>query len=135
MSRLDTAGAGDVPQQLRNLTPHPLYVYPVDTPDVVDPDQVEPYLTIAPDGAVARLAMIDLGTQHEGIGVPVEYVEIGRYLVDRLPPPAPGQWLVVSLPVVLSDVGRGRPDLLVPYREVRNARGTVVGCRMLARPV
>jgi hypothetical protein len=28
-----------------------------------------------------------------------------------------------------------RDDLLVPYREVRNSDGTVIGCRELAQPV
>jgi hypothetical protein len=133
----DEANAGDAAQRLRNLTPHPLHVYRMTDPDVLDPDEVEPWLVLQPDvEAAARVGMVDLGEQSLGVGIPVAYVEFGR-LARRLPDRVEGQWLVVSLPVVLvaTYADGGRDDLLVPYLEVRNPRGTVVGCRMLARPV
>ena len=46
----------------------------------------------------------------------------------------PTTWYMVSLALALSQAGY-RPDLLVPYREVRNREGTIIGCRSLARPV
>lgn len=63
--------------------------------------------------------------------MPVELVEFGH--AHNLPPKQKGIWLVVSLPVALACIGRD--DLLVPYLEVRGETGSVVGCRMLARPV
>lgn len=45
-----------------------------------------------------------------------------------------GYQYIVSLVVALGLADR-RSDLLVPYREARNAFGTVIGCRSLARPV
>ena len=105
---------------IRNLTPHPI--------KVVDGDIVE---THDPAGPPARLATVDLGTQ-EDRGTVYELVEFGH--VHDLPEPEPHVWLIVSLPVALACLP-GRSDLLVPYREVRNDQGTVVGCEMLARPV
>ena len=72
--------------------------------------------------------MIELG----GSG-PYELVEFGH--AHDLPPKQDGVWLIVSLPVALACVPGGRSDLIVPYREVRNDEGTVVGCRTLAQPV
>jgi hypothetical protein len=42
-------------------------------------------------------------------------------------------WFVVSLPLAL--IAKDRGDLLVPWRQVRDPSGTVIGCRILARPV
>jgi hypothetical protein len=125
-----------------NLTPHPIRIYPPDTPDRIDPAEVVPtvVLPVAEDLQPARLGMNDLGTNPIH-GIPVEYVEYGR-LVHPLPDPQPEDgrtvWYVVPLVVALLLTYRdhgGRGDLLVPYLEVRNFDGTVVGCRLLARPV
>jgi hypothetical protein len=43
-------------------------------------------------------------------------------------------WYVVSLALALAFAEK-RGDLLVPFRDVRNSEGTVIGCRSLARPV
>jgi hypothetical protein len=120
---------------LVNLTPHPIRVYATGTPDRIDPGEHEPTVVIEPsaDLPAARLGVIDLGTQNLGLGVPVEYVEFGH--IERPPPrPVDGVWYVVSLVVALAQLGQ-RNDLLVPYLEVRNLEGTVIGCRLLARPV
>ena len=117
-----------------NLTPHPIRLYPVDAPDIIDIGEQGPYRIdeIPPDGKPARIAMIDLGTVPlRGCDASVEYVEYGH--VDGLPEPESDTWYIVSLPVALAATYRA--DLLVPYREVRNGDGTVVGCRQLARPV
>lgn len=118
-----------------NLTPHVIDVYGSDAPGIVA-DTDRPYLSIAPSGEVARIAEAVLGdgkpTRREGAeAVEVFTVEYGH--VTGLPDMRFGVWLVVSLPLALAV--HGRPDLLVPWRQVRNGRGTVVGCRGFARPV
>lgn len=105
-----------------NLTPHPIRLF--------RDGEAEPYEEIPVGGPPVRLATIDLGTQL-GYGAPVELVEFGH--AHDLPNKMPDTWLIVSLPVALSLTGRD--DLLVPYLEVRNDEGTVIGCRMLAQPV
>ncbi|MFC7276246.1 hypothetical protein ACFQS1_19815 [Paractinoplanes rhizophilus] len=131
-----------------NLTPHPLHFYPNDCPDRIERGQVEPEFTVGPSGKVARLAQESLGTgfteafDMEGTSpaqsltaTAVEYVDYGS--VYGLPPfdgcAPPRTFYVVPLVVALA--ARDRPDLLVPYRDVRNMQGSVIGCRQLARPV
>jgi hypothetical protein len=117
---------------IRNLTPHPINLYPAGT-DASDIELVHdgPADVLPVDGPPVRLAMVELGTQ-SGYGAPVELVEFGH--AHNLPEKVDGTWLVVSLPVALACLP-GRDDLLVPYLEVRGETGSVVGCRMLARPV
>lgn len=112
-----------------NLTPHPIRMYDNERADGID--DLASYLreVIESEPKPARLATIELGTQPGGI----ELVEYGH--AHDLPPKRDGVRYVVSLVVALSLVPRGRDDLLVPYREVRNASGTVIGCRQLAQPV
>jgi hypothetical protein len=112
-----------------NLTPHPIRLYMNARED--GSDDLEPHLreAIEPEAKPARLAMVELGTQPDGI----ELVVYSH--AHDLPPKRDGVQLIVSLPVALSLLTRGRDDLLVPYREVRNATGTVIGCRQLAQPV
>jgi hypothetical protein len=124
---------------LVNLTPHPIHIYGWDVPDVFERGQYEPATVLEPSGTVARIGEIDLGTQHlRNCPVPVEYVEYGH--VNGLPPQDVeidtmiyNTWFVVSLPLALAAKDRG--DLLVPWRQVRDPFGTVIGCRILARPV
>ena len=105
---------------LVNLTPHPIHIY--------RPDGI---CTIPPSGQVARIGQIDLGTQTlPACEFPVEYVEYRH--VNGLPERREGTWYIVSLALALAS---DRPDLLVPYDEVRSDEGTVIGCRMLARPL
>lgn len=123
---------------LINLTPHPIRIYGWDVPDQLDPAEYEPQHVIEPSGTVARIGEIDLGTQHlRACPVPVEYVEYrhinGLPNPDRLAGGVCDTWFVVSLALALAAIDRG--DLLVPWREVRNLQGTVIGCRQLARPV
>jgi hypothetical protein len=126
---------------LVNLTPHPIKIYAADTPDRIDVADHSP-LWVLPvaDQPPARIGEIPLGT-NLFIGfdrIPVEYVEYTSHggLVHPLPEPDPEVWFVVSLVVAMQQTYvYNRPDLLVPYREVRNLDGTVVGCRQLARPV
>ena len=122
---------------LVNLTPHPIRIYGWNVPDRFDLGEHEPDLVIEPSGEVARIGEIELGTQYMRLGTPVEYVEYRH--ANGLPPYAGhtdsrdrDTWYVVSLALALA-VQRG--DLLVPFREIRNSEGTVIGCRSLARPV
>jgi hypothetical protein len=121
-----------------NLTPHPIRIYGWDVPDRFEPGDHEPTHVIEPSGTVARIGEIELGAQYlRNCDAPVEYVEYHH--VNGLPQPDQlkggtyNTWYVVSLALALAAVDRG--DLLVPFREVRNPDGTVIGCRSLARPV
>lgn len=115
---------------IRNLTPHPINVYRRDDNDLAlvhfGPDEVLPV-----DGPPVRLAMKEHDVWNDGT---VRYTEVEYGAPTDLPPKEEGVWLVVSLPVALALYGRGRDDLLVPYREVRDERGQVAGCRTFARP-
>lgn len=129
-----------------NLTPHPVRLYPRDTPDRINPADWQPVreIPVAQGLYPARIGEIPLGTQYYG-DIPVEYVEYGSHsgTVHPMPPVMRGdrgepvQFYIVSLPtaLLLTYGYQNRPDLLVPYREVRNFDGTVIGCRQLGRPV
>jgi len=110
-----------------NLTPHPIRLYAGERED--GSDDLDPHLreTIPPEPTPARLATIELGG-----GMFPELVEFGH--AQNLPPKRDGVQYIVSLVVALALCDR-RSDLLVPYREVRNSTGTVIGCRSLAQPV
>ncbi|MBZ6290439.1 hypothetical protein KVH30_02475 [Streptomyces olivaceus] len=110
-----------------NLTPHPIRLYAAERED--GDDALMPHLLreIPPEPVPARLATIELGG-----GITFELVEFGH--AQNLPPKRDGYQYIVSLVVALALADR-RSDLLVPYREVRNASGTVIGCRSLAQPV
>lgn len=111
-----------------NLTPHPIRVYDREREDGIDDVDLHVKYVIEPEPTPARLAVIELGTQADGI----ELVEYGH--TENLPRKRDGYRYVVSLPVALAMAPR-RSDLLVPYLEVRNAAGTVIGCRHLAQVV
>lgn len=109
---------------LVNLTPHPINIYR-DRAVEDGPDEVIPA-----SGTVARIATIELGTNTSpNSRRNYELVEYGH--AHDLPQPEPGVDYIVSLVVALACHGRG--DLLASYIEVRNAEGTMVGCRYLQR--
>lgn len=117
--------------EIVNLTPHPIRLYDLDTPDRIDGIDSAPLRMVYPAAEKpARLATIDLGTQ--SMTPPVELVEYGH--VDDLPAPSEGVRYIVPLIVHLMLAPR-RGDLLSPYLEVRNREGTVIGCRMLQQVV
>lgn len=111
-----------------NLTPHPIRLYDNDREDGMDDLDLHLRAVYGPEPTPARLATIELGPDGSG----AELVEFGH--AHDLPPKRDGVRYVVSLVVAISLADR-RSDLLVPYREVRNASGTVIGCRALAQPV
>ena len=105
-----------------NLTPHKVVV--------MDEDRNELH-TYPASGEVLRLATIELGTQnYPDVEVPVELVEY-HHLMNP-PKKIPGTWYLVSLPCALA---YPRDDFLVPFLELRDDQGRIVGCRMLGRPV
>jgi hypothetical protein len=114
-----------------NLTPHVVRIYAEDRPDGLDDIDWGLLHTLDPEPRPARLAMIPIGTTYHD-DIPVELVEYGH--AEDLPSPRDGVLYVVSLALALS-LSMRRDDLLVPYREVRNSDGTVIGCRELAQPV
>lgn len=116
-----------------NFTPHPIRIYTADRPDGIDDLEPGLRLVIEPEDTPARLSMVAAARRAEvRDGVPVETIEYGH--AYGLPDPHDGISCVVSLPVALALIPH-RADLLVPYREVRNSSGTVIGCRQLAQPV
>jgi hypothetical protein len=136
---------GRMNSTLVNKTPHPIAIYSQDTPQIgATAEQLAAGVVgvIPPSGKPARLATIELGTWYHaryvdaaddtlnGFPVGVEGVEFGH--VHDLPTPRDGVCFIVALVVGLAC--RGRSDLLVPYLDVRNQAGTVVGCKMLAHP-
>lgn len=115
-----------------NLTPHPIRIYHPERPDGLDDLNQNLLRVIEPEEQPARIATIELGTEYSS-GIPTSTVEYGH--THNLPPKRDSVYLIVSLAVALSRVPYGRSDLRVPYLEVRNSAGTVIGCRMLAQPV
>lgn len=117
-----------------NLTPHNIDVYGPDAPDVIAPHmRTAPVRVIPahPEGATARIVeheVADFYLKSERLSAVL--VEFGH--VVGLPSRQHGTFYVVSLATALAMPGRD--DLLVPWRQVRNPAGTVIGCRGLARP-
>lgn len=123
-----------------NYTAHTIAVYAPHVPDVIAPAMPgvtapawRPLFTIPPSGRVARIAEIEIERRElkgaEALPGGVTLVDFGRV---ELPPVRDRQWVVVSLACALALPLR--PDLLVPWRQVRNASGDTIGCRGLARP-
>ncbi|MFD8596988.1 hypothetical protein ACFV1L_18500 [Kitasatospora sp. NPDC059646] len=127
-----TAGPNPRNTVLINLTPHPIRIYRPERADGSDDIDDGLLCVIPPEKQPARIATVELGTEYTDL-VPTSMVEYGH--THNLPPKREGVYPIVSLPVALSRVPYGRNDLRVPYLEVRNSTGTVIGCRMLAQPV
>lgn len=119
--------------KLVNLTPHPVKIYSEDTPDRVENPDDGVVLTLEPSGTLARLSEAVTGEDtvvtEEGVEIPISLVSYAE--IEGLPEPQQGVFYVVPLMTALA--AAGRQDLLVPYEQVRNLEGTVVGCRRLGR--
>lgn len=119
-----------------NLTPHPLHIYPPDTPDRIALGSVAALRVLPPSAQYppARLGHQVLGEQRIDDDIPVARVAFGprEGQVSDLPEPRAGTWYVVSLVVGLA--AAHRDDLLVLHEYVRDLDGHVIGSRMLARP-
>lgn len=133
--------------ELINLTPHPIRIYSQEVSSKLS-DIDEGLLTIIPpSGQVARLAHEDpKGTFYSTAYVSHESAEFGSVPIplDRVVfttvygLPAPRHDVLYIVPLVTAIAVQAeapaRTDLLVPYEQVRNVEGTVVGCRTLAQP-
>jgi hypothetical protein len=120
---------------LANLTPHPVRVYGPDTPDrIVDIDEGLLF-EVKPAAEPARIAMINLAQagraydEASGLSTWIDWQQFGQ--CNGLPGPVDGVTYVVALVVARDQTHR--TDLIFPMSEVRNARGTVVGCRGFGR--
>lgn len=116
-----------------NMTPHPVRIYRAGTPDRVEDPDDGVAMVLEPSGKFARLSESVLGEDtvlnDEGVEIPVSLVSYAE--VEGLPAPQEGVAYVVPLMTALA--AAERDDLLVPYEQVRNLEGTVVGCRRLGR--
>jgi hypothetical protein len=118
-----------------NLTPHPIVIFPGDTPEgwyeatKIWIDQNCKIIPKSSEYVPARLSEIELGS-YKIDDVWIERVQYGQLLTEQ-PPQVAGTYYIVSLVTALAI---NRSDFLVPYREIRNLDGTVIGCRSLARP-
>jgi hypothetical protein len=131
---------------LINCTPHSIDIYRSDAPDVIESTPagvplLKPIYSLPPGGSVARITEVEIGqTFPHGTRTVlpdgVTLVEYGH--IEGLPPVRSNAsnreqtWYVVSLALALAVPSR--PDLLIPWRQVRNRSNIVVGCRGLARP-
>lgn len=123
---------------LLNLTPHPIRVYHERTPDRIDDLSTGLLFRLDPAATPCRIATVDAGQGFDvmddyasGYVAPVRLVRFGD--VDDLPAPESGTHYVVPLLVARDQAHRD--DLIYPTREVRNAEGTVVGCRGFGRVI
>lgn len=133
--------------ELINLTPHPIRIYTQEAPTtLVDIDQGLMTI-IPPSGLVARLSAeepsgvtyTNMAVRHRTVefgDVPIQLERVVFTSVSGLPAKREGVYLIVPLVTALAEQSENpqRDDLLVPYEQVRNAEGTVVGCRTLAQP-
>lgn len=101
-----------------NLTPHDVRV--------VNDDGTE--TTYPTSGGTVRLATRELVNPSRDADYGVKLVYFGDLQED--PPEAGGTRYIVSLPTALAVK---RPDFLVPYDEIRDDQGRIIGCRSLAR--
>lgn len=86
-------------------------------------------------GQVARI--VDTPGRDLSDEIPVHHpVRSASYgSVVGLPDPEPDTWYIVSLATALAAaLATGRNDLLVPYDQIRDEDGRIIGCRELARP-
>lgn len=119
-----------------NLTPHPLHLYPQDTPERIAVGDAAPLRVLPPSTRhqPVRLGHQVIGEEHVEDGLPVARVAFGTQnaIAEDLPQPRVGTWYVVSLVVGLA--ATHRTDLLVLHEYVRDLDGHVIGARRLARP-
>lgn len=133
--------------ELINLTPHPIRIYAQEVPSTLTDIDEGLVTIIPPSGQVARLASEEpRGVSYTGAAVRYENAEFGSVHIqlDRvvfttvygLPAAREDVFYIVPLvtAIAVQAEAPARTDLLVPYEQVRNAEGTVVGCRTLACP-
>jgi hypothetical protein len=112
-------------QRIVNLTPHPLVVAVPENPD--DIGTMEALVEI-PSSGIARCETteVEVGTFAD---MPIVVTTFGA--VVNLPEPQDGVAYVVSS--ITAQACRGRQDVFVPARPVRDAQGRITACRALGR--
>lgn len=108
---------------LRNLTAHPVTIVG-ENDSVILPAGTSPP-RIADE--VVRSSSVAIGQ----LAVPVRDIVAGS--VSGLPEPQEGVLLVV--PRIVATACSHRTDLVIPFDDVRDHAGRVIGCRALARLV
>lgn len=114
-----------------NNTGRTVRIYADDRPDGIDDIDMGLLHVFDPDPQAAQLAPLPLVEMYQD-DVPLTQIEYGH--ADNLPAARDGVFYIAPLEVALSLHPR-RADLLVTYRDVRTADGTVIGCRSLAQPI
>lgn len=104
-----------------NLTPHDV---------IILDDNGNETAVYQPSGDVARPATRELTNPAKDADHGIKLVSFG-HLQDE-PPELGGTRYIVSLPTALAI---RRADFLVPYQEVRDDHGRIIGCRALARVI
>ena len=113
-----------------NNTGRTVRIYAEDRPDGVDDIDWVLLHTFDPTPPAVQLTPMPQVTLYED-DVPIEIVEFGH--ADQLPAARDDVKRIVPLEVALAQPRRD--DLLVAYRPVTTADGTVIGYRELAQPV
>lgn len=85
--------------------------------------------TITPSGICPRCKQTEVEKSLVN-GIPVISVEYGE--IENLPEPKEDTYLIVSALVASAGKQRGRNDLLIPARLVRDENGRIIGCLALA---
>lgn len=102
-----------------NLTPHNVNLH--------DGEKVFKVFEPSPEHLPVRIADIEMGkTTVDEFVVPM----VGYGQLVNMPPQRHDTYYIVSLVVALAV---RRSDFLVPYNEVRNGDGVILGCRHLAK--
>jgi len=117
-----------------NLTPHSVLIFEPNTPDRIFIEQLNDYLVVKTFLASSEpLRLKEEYVGNSSVDDQMIYnVQYGHLTFE--PPQEPDTYYIVSIATALACRG-WRTDFLVPYLEVRNIDGTVIGCRALARPV
>jgi hypothetical protein len=108
---------------LRNLTAHPVTIVGEGASIVLPACPSPPRIT---DQVVRDVPVIV-----DGLDIPVRDIVAGT--VAGLPEPREGVLLVV--PRIVAAARPERADLVVPFDDIRDSSGRVIGCRALARLV
>ena len=101
-----------------NLTPHPVTIEKKDGTQMV----------IKPSGIIPRAKQTEKA-MGEIDGVPVIKMSFGE--VENMPAPKANTIFVVS--AITAQALKGRYDVFVPARPIRDKQGRIIGCEALAR--
>jgi hypothetical protein len=106
---------------LRNLTAHSVMIVGESSSIALPPCPSPPRIA----DHIMRSASVTI----DQLDIPVHDIAAGT--VTGLPEPQDGMLLVV--PRIVAAACPDRPDLVVPFEDVRDHDGRIIGCRALAR--